>query len=130
MASIIQKESALLGEQPLIAGVFMNRLNQNWRLQADSTLVYWASDQSGVLGRGLLQSELDQDHPYNSYKNRGLPPGPIANVGLSALKAALNPSRHDYFYFVADGTGGHTFAKTLKEHNRNVQAWRKIEQEL
>lgn len=129
LASIVQKEAGPVSEQPLVASVFINRLRAGWRLQADSTLVYYESQGQGKLGRGLKRSELTSDHPYNTYTRRGLPPTPIANIGLSALKAVLQPVSSDYFYFVADGTGGHAFAKTLKQHNANVAKWRKIEKE-
>ena len=79
------------------------------------------------MGRGLRRSELDRETPWNTYKIRGLPPTPIANPGRAAIEAALNPEATDYIFFVADGTGGHAFAETLAEHNRNVAAWRKIE---
>ena len=79
------------------------------------------------MGRGLRRSELDRETPWNTYKIRGLPPTPIANPGQAAIEAALNPEATDYIFFVADGTGGHAFAETLAEHNRNVAAWRKIE---
>jgi UPF0755 protein len=81
------------------------------------------------LGRGLRRSELQRETPYNTYVIDGMPPTPIANPGRLSIEAALNPDTTDYLYFVADGSGGHAFAKTLKEHNKNVEAWRKIEAE-
>ena len=96
-------------------------------LQTDPTVIYGITRGEGVLGRGLRRSELDRETPWNTYKIRGLPPTPIANPGRAAIEAALNPEATDYIFFVADGTGGHAFAETLAEHNRNVAAWRKIE---
>ena len=96
-------------------------------LQTDPTVIYGITRGEGVLGRGLRRSELDRETPWNTYKIRGLPPTPIANPGRAAIEAALDPEAADYIFFVADGTGGHAFAKTLAEHNRNVAAWRKIE---
>ncbi len=128
LASIVERETGIGRERPVVASVFINRLKEGWRLQADPTLVYFESDGLGKLGRGLKRSELDNDHPYNTYTRRGLPPGPIANVGKEALQAVLAPADTQYFYFVADGSGGHAFAETLKEHNANVKKWRAIEQ--
>jgi UPF0755 protein len=90
-------------------------------------VIYGVTRGEGVLGRGLRRSELDRETPWNTYKIRGLPPTPIANPGRAAIEAALNPEDTPYIFFVADGTGGHAFAETLAEHNRNVAAWRKIE---
>lgn len=128
LASIVERETGIGRERPIVASVFINRLKEGWRLQADPTLVYFESDGLGKLGRGLKRSELDRDHAYNTYKRRGLPPGPIANVGKEALQAVLSPADTKYFYFVADGSGGHAFAETLKQHNANVKKWRAIEQ--
>ena len=97
------------------------------KLQTDPAVIYGVTGGRGVLGRGLRQSELQRDTPYNTYVNAGLPPGPIANPGLAAIEAALHPESTDYLYFVADGTGGHAFARTLAEHNENVAKWRAIE---
>ena len=105
----------------------MNRLNRGMPLQTDPTVIYGITRGEGILGRGLRRSELDRETPWNTYKIRGLPPTPIANPGRAAIEAALNPEATDYIFFVADGTGGHAFAETLAEHNRNVAAWRKIE---
>lgn len=126
MASIIEKETSVPSEYDLIAGVLVNRLNKGKRLQTDPTIIYALSEGKGSLGRALLRKDLSIDHPYNTYKNYGLPPGPICNPGIRALKASLNPAQTDYLYFVADGTGGHAFAQTLAEHNRNVAQWRQI----
>ena len=101
-------------------------------LQTDPTVIYaitkgkMKDEGKGPLGRRLLRKDLEINSPYNTYKNAGLPPGPIANPGYAAIKATLNPEKHDYIFFVADGTGGHAFSKTLAEHNRNVTKWRKI----
>lgn len=129
MASIVEKETGLPEERQQVASVFVNRLEQGMRLQTDPTVIYGVTNGEGVLGRGLRQSELDAETPYNTYRIDGLPPTPIANPGLDAIEAALNPDATDYLYFVADGTGGHAFAETLDEHNRNVAQWREIEAE-
>lgn len=126
MASIIEKETSVSSEYDIIAGVFVNRLNKRMRLQTDPTIIYALSEGKGSLGRKLLRKDLSINHPYNTYKNYGLPPGPICNPGLKALKASLNPSKTKYLYFVADGSGGHAFAKTLVEHNKNVAEWKKF----
>ena len=97
------------------------------RLQSDPTVVYGITMGAGPLGRGLKRSELDAKTDYNTYQINGLPPTPIANPGLASIEAVLNPEETKALYFVADGTGGHVFSKTLSEHNRNVRAWRKIE---
>lgn len=127
MASIIEKETAVAEERGQVASVFINRLQQGMRLQTDPTVIYGITKGEGVLGRGLRQSELRRETPYNTYVIDGLPPTPIANPGAEAIKAAVNPDRSDYLFFVADGSGGHAFATTLEEHNANVAAWRKIE---
>ena len=129
LASIIEKETAVAGERPLVASVFVNRLRQGMRLQTDPTVIYGITGGEGVLGRGLRRSELDRETPYNTYIIPGLPPTPIANPGAAAINAALNPDDSDYIFFVADGTGGHAFAVTLAEHNENVARWRQIEAE-
>lgn len=126
LASIVEKETAVPEERARIAGVFMNRLAKRMQLQSDPTIVYGIT--GGLsLGRPLRKSELERPTPYNTYVVAGLPPGPIANPGLESLKAVLNPMETDELYFVADGTGGHAFAVTYKEHQRNVRRWRKIE---
>jgi UPF0755 protein len=110
-----------------VASVFVNRLRRGMRLQSDPTVVYGVTLGKGPLGRGLRRSELDGATPYNTYQIDGLPPTPIANPGRDSIMAVVNPDVTDYLYFVADGTGGHVFAKSLDEHNRNVANWRKIE---
>ncbi|MGH1329696.1 MAG: endolytic transglycosylase MltG [Paracoccaceae bacterium] len=129
MASIVEKETGLADERRQVASVFVNRLNKGMRLQTDPTVIYGVTNGQGILGRGLRQSELQRETPYNTYVIEGLPPTPIANPGLAAIEAALNPDDTPYIFFVADGTGGHAFATTLAEHNANVSAWRKIEAE-
>lgn len=127
MASIIEKETAVAKERGQVASVFVNRLQQGMRLQTDPTVIYGITKGEGVLGRGLRQSELRRETPYNTYVIDGLPPTPIANPGAEAIKAAMNPDTTDYLFFVADGTGGHAFAETLDQHNKNVARWRAIE---
>ena len=127
MASIIEKETGIAEERGRVASVFINRMRQGMRLQTDPTVIYGITKGEGVLGRGLRQSELRRETPYNTYVIDGLPPTPIANPGAEAIKAAVNPERTDFLFFVADGSGGHAFATTLEEHNANVAAWRKIE---
>ncbi len=127
LASIVEKETGVAEERPQVASVFVNRLRDGMRLQTDPTVIYGVTGGRGTLGRGLRRSELDRVTPYNTYQVDGLPPGPIANPGRASIEAALDPASTDYYYFVADGTGGHAFATTLDEHNRNVAEWRKIE---
>jgi UPF0755 protein len=129
LASIIEKETGVAEERPLVASVFANRLRQGIKLQTDPTVIYGITKGEGVLGRGIRQSELRRETPWNTYVIDGLPPTPIANPGKAAIEAALNPDESDYIFFVADGTGGHAFAVTLDEHNANVARWRKIEAE-
>lgn len=127
LASIIEKETGIAEERRLVASVFVNRLNRGMRLQTDPTVIYGITKGKGILGRGLRQSELRKVTPWNTYVIDGLPPTPIANPGLASLKAAVNPEDSNFVFFVADGTGGHAFAATLQEHNRNVAKWREIE---
>jgi len=127
MASIVEKETAVPDERRRVASVFVNRMRQEMRLQTDPTVIYGITKGEGVLGRGLRQSELRRETPWNTYVIDGLPPTPIANPGRLAIEAALNPDTTDYIFFVADGTGGHAFAVTLDEHNQNVARWRAIE---
>lgn len=124
MASIIEKETGRADERDRVAAVFVNRLRQRMRLQSDPTIVYGVTMGQGPLGRGILRSEIDTKTAYNTYQIDGLPPTPICNPGRSALEATLNPAKTDEIYFVANGQGGHVFAKTLTEHNRNVAAYR------
>jgi peptidoglycan lytic transglycosylase G len=127
LASIVEKETGRADERTRVAGVFMNRLAKRMKLQSDPTIVYGLVGGQGTLGRGILRSEIEKATPYNTYVVEGLPPGPIANPGRAALEAVANPSRTRDLYFVADGTGGHVFAETLEQHQRNVARWRQIE---
>ncbi len=130
LASIVEKETGVPEERRQVASVFTNRLNQGMRLQTDPTVIYGITKGEGNgLGRGIRQSELNRRTPYNTYVIPGLPPTPIANPGKLAIEAALNPDSTPFIFFVADGTGGHAFAVTIAEHNRNVAAWRQIEAE-
>ena len=127
MASIVEKETGVPEERKRVASVFINRLAQRMKLQTDPTVIYGITKGEGVLGRGLRQSELRRETPWNTYVIDGLPPTPIANPGRLSIEAALHPDTTDYLFFVADGTGGHAFAETLEEHNVNVAKWREIE---
>jgi UPF0755 protein len=129
LASIIEKETALPEERRQVASVFVNRLKADMRLQTDPTVIYGLTEGQKPLGRGLLQSELRRETPWNTYVIEGLPPTPIANPGRASIEAALDPAPTEYLYFVADGSGGHAFAETLAEHNANVRKWRRIETE-
>lgn len=129
LASIIEKETSVAEERRQVSSVFVNRLNRGMRLQTDPTVIYGITRGQGVLGRGLRRSELRAATPWNTYVIEGLPPTPIANPGRESLMAAAQPDTTPYIFFVADGTGGHAFAETLEEHNRNVARWREIEAE-
>ena len=129
LASIVEKETGVPEERGQVAAVFVNRLNQNMRLQTDPTVIYGITKGEGILGRGLRQSELRKETPWNTYVIDGLPPTPIANPGRASLMAAAQPDDSEFVFFVADGTGGHAFAVTLEEHNQNVARWRQIEAE-
>lgn len=127
LASIIEKETGRADERTRIAAVFINRLKQRMRLQSDPTIIYGLVGGKGTLGRPIRKSEIEQATPYNTYVIDGLPPGPIANPGRAALEAAANPARTKELFFVADGTGGHAFAETLGQHQRNVAKLRALE---
>lgn len=128
LASIVEKETGKAHERPQVAGVFINRLNEGMRLQSDPTIIYGLFGGEGKpSGRPIYRSDIDKKTDYNTYHIDGLPPTPIANPGFQAMEAVINPAQTKDLFFVADGTGGHAFAETLKEHNRNVAAWRKIE---
>ncbi|MEW6436996.1 MAG: endolytic transglycosylase MltG [Pseudomonadota bacterium] len=129
LASIVEKETGKADERPHVASVFLNRLRKHMRLQSDPTIVYGIMGGRGSLGRPLTHADVEQSSPYNTYVIEGLPPGPIANPGRAALEAVANPSRTADLYFVADGTGGHVFAETLEEHQRNVTRWRQIQKD-
>ena len=129
LASIVEKETGLPEERKRVAAVFVNRLNRGMPLQSDPTVVYAITKGKTELGRALRFKDLEVKDPYNTYYRAGLPPGPICNPGRDAIAAVLNPIESKELYFVADGTGGHAFAETLAEHNRNVAKWRKIQKE-
>ncbi len=127
LASIIEKETGRADERDRVAAVFVNRLRKNMRLQSDPTIIYGIVGGQGALGRPITRSDIDGKTPYNTYQINGLPPTPICNPGRSAIEATLNPPKTDDLYFVADGTGGHSFSTTLKEHNAAVANWRLAE---
>ncbi len=127
LASVVEKETGIASERFHIAGVFTNRLRKNIRLQSDPTIIYGINKGRGKLGRGLRRSEIRKKTAWNTYQIRGLPKTPIANPGRAAIEAVLNPAKTDDLFFVADGTGGHVFAKTNRQHVNNVKKWRKIE---
>jgi UPF0755 protein len=124
MASIIEKETALPDERPLVASVYYNRLDKNMPLAADPSIIY-AELLAGAYQGALHHADMSFSSPYNTYRNGGLPPGPIGNPGRSALDAAMHPAQTDYLYFVADGEGHHRFARTIVEHNKNVAEYRR-----
>ncbi len=127
LASIVQKETPRAREMPIVASVYLNRLNKGMRLQADPTVVYALTDGLGDMqGQPLLRGHLKIESPYNTYTNKGLPPAPIANVGQSAIRAVLKPADTNYLFFVADGRGGHLFSKDYETHQKNHANWRKI----
>lgn len=127
LASIVERETGLKSERPQVAAVFLNRLRLGMKLQSDPTVIYGVSDKLGVLDRPISRADLDNPHPWNTYVHDGLPPTPIANPGRASIEAVLHPAQSGALYFVADGSGGHVFAKSLDEHNKNVAGWRKVE---
>jgi peptidoglycan lytic transglycosylase G len=124
LASIVERETAKPEERPHIAAVYLNRLRLGMKLQADPTVVYAVSHGTGVLDHRLDHDDLEVDSPYNTYKYGGLPPGPICSPGVASLAAASHPAASQDLYFVADGSGGHAFARTREQHLRNVARWR------
>ena len=127
LASIVERETARPEERKLVAAVYLNRLRRGMKLQSDPTVVYGVSEGSGAIDHGLTRAELDADTPYNTYRYAGLPPGPICMPGHAAIEAATHPADSADLFFVADGTGGHSFAKTEQDHAKNVQRWRAAE---
>jgi UPF0755 protein len=123
MASIVEKETAVAAERPMVAGVYYNRLAKNIALDADPSIIY-AELLAGTYQGALHHADMQFSSPYNTYRHAGLPPGPLGNPGRSALEAAMHPAQSDYYYFVADAQGHHRFARTIEEHNKNVVAYR------
>ncbi|EKS28522.1 endolytic transglycosylase MltG [Afipia felis] len=129
LASIVEKETGRADERSRVASVFVNRLRQKIKLQSDPTIIYGLVGGKGTLGRPIKRSEIQQPTPYNTYVIEGLPPGPIANPGRASLEATANPARTRDLYFVADGTGGHTFTESYNEHQKAVAKLRSIERQ-
>src|SRR3954452_17112714 len=130
LASIIEKETGKADERSRVAAVFVNRLRQKIKLQSDPTIIYRLVGGKGTLGRPIKRSEIQQPSPYNTYVVEGLPPGPIANPGRASLEAAANPARTRDLFFVADGTGGHSFTETYDQHQKNVAKLRSMEKAI
>jgi UPF0755 protein len=130
LASIVEKETGRPDERSRVASVFVNRLRQRIKLQADPTIIYGLVGGKGTLGRPIMRSEIEQPTPYNTYVIEGLPPGPIANPGRASLEAAANPARTKDLYFVADGTGAHAFSDSLEQHRQNIAKLRQFEQQV
>ncbi|MFQ5582107.1 MAG: endolytic transglycosylase MltG [Mariprofundaceae bacterium] len=130
IASIVEKETSVDAERPLIAAVIYNRLKRRMALQMDPTVIYglWRTD--GSFSGNIRKADLKRDTPWNTYTRKGLPPTPICNPGAASLRAAMNPADVDYLYFVADGSGGHAFAGTHAEHEANVRRWIRIERQI
>ncbi|RMF37093.1 MAG: endolytic transglycosylase MltG [Alphaproteobacteria bacterium] len=129
LASIVEKETGVAAERPVVASVFINRLRRKMRLETDPTVIYGLTLGKDDLGRDLTRADLRRKTAYNTYRIPGLPPTPIANPGQDSIMAVLHPAETDYLYFVADGTGGHAFATTLEEHKRNKARWDQIKEE-
>lgn len=126
LAAIVEKETSIEAERPKVAGVYVNRLAKGMLLQADPTVIYAVTNGYGSMNRPISLADLKYNSPFNTYVSLGLPPNPIACPGRASLLAALNPEKHDLLYFVADGTGGHIFSSSLKDHNKNASNWRKV----
>jgi len=129
LASIVEKETAVPAERARVAAVYINRLRRRMKLESDPTTIYGITLGKAPFNRELTRADLQSNSPYNTYVVTGLPPGPICNPGRASILAALNPARDRALFFVADGQGGHAFANTLAEHNRNVERWRQIQRE-
>lgn len=130
LASIVEKETGIAHERPLVASIFINRLNKGMKLQSDPTIIYGIFGGAGKpKDRPIYRSDIKKPTPYNTYTIPALPPGPIANPGRASMEAVAHPAQSDFLYFVADGTGGHVFAETLKQHEANVVKWRAIEKQ-
>lgn len=128
-ASIVEKETGLPQERDRVAAVFYNRLKKGMRLQSDPTIIYGIVGGQGALGRSITKTDIETKTAYNTYTINGLPPGPICNPGKASLEATLNPAKTNDLYFVADGTGGHAFSETYKDHTSAVQKWRETEKQ-
>lgn len=126
LASIVEWEALEDGEKARIAGVYLNRLDRGWPLQADPTIQYVLLQTEGERTSRVLYHDLEIDHPYNTYENSGLPPGPVTNPSPSSLQSVVRSEEHEYLFFAADGTGGHTFSRTLREHNRAAQEYHRL----
>lgn len=130
LASIVEKETSKPDERSRVAAVFINRLQKKMKLQSDPTIIYGLVGGKGTLGRPIKRSEIQQPSPYNTYVVEGLPPGPIANPGRASLEATANPARTRDLFFVADGTGGHSFTETYDQHQKNVAKLRTLEKQI
>ncbi|MGB3044053.1 MAG: endolytic transglycosylase MltG [Xanthobacteraceae bacterium] len=130
LASIVEKETSKPDERSRVAAVFINRLQKKMKLQSDPTIIYGLVGGKGTLGRPIKRSEIQQPSPYNTYVVDGLPPGPIANPGRASLEATANPARTRDLFFVADGTGGHSFTETYDQHQKNVAKLRTLEKQI
>ena len=129
LASIVEKETALAEERPIVASVYLNRLEKGMPLQADPTVIYAVTNGETSFVRPISKADLIIDSAYNTYVNADLPPTPIACPGEASIKAVLNPSNTNYLYFVADGNGGHNFNTTLKDHNASVSRWKALKKQ-
>ena len=129
MASLVEKETGKADERDRVAGVFFNRLAKRMRLQSDPTIIYVVTGGKGNLGRGITKSEIEAKNEYNTYQIEGMPPTPICNPGRASIEAVLNPAATEDLYFVADGSGGHAFAASIRDHQNNVKRWRQLERD-